>query len=389
MIKKISKRTYDKEFDLKKLYEFFKRNYELIFSIILLTTIGNVLYANLSNKPNKTYSSQANIWVPHINGNVDGLSVRNVINNITNRFTTDSILTSLIKQKKVLEDLYYIRNEEIKNLKIDNKSKLNFDKWSEENIQLILKYPTLLSVKYKDIDPRLVEIFIKRTYDYLHYQYTNYFIALIDSTNVLLEKELNNKYITIKNKIKENNKFKKLNGLSEKEGVNLNFPINYDTDNKPDDYIKNIIKLRRNYKDILNLEKLSNEILVAKQFINSYRNKININLINNENTDKDSSNKIKGINIYNLPKEKIKNDPYFENIGIPSKETLKLIMDYRTKELDTYIKSVYNTDYLGIQDIKVESKVNIKRLLIIGALFGTILGLFIPLSKDIISKKLD
>ncbi len=43
MIKKISKRTYDKEFDLKKLYEFFKRNYKLIFSIILLTTIGNVL----------------------------------------------------------------------------------------------------------------------------------------------------------------------------------------------------------------------------------------------------------------------------------------------------------------------------------------------------------
>ena len=91
MIKKISENKYYKELDFRKIYYFFKRNYKFIFSIIFISITANIFFSKIKN----TYSTEMNLWVPNINHDIGGVSVKNVINRVSKRFDTKNILNTL------------------------------------------------------------------------------------------------------------------------------------------------------------------------------------------------------------------------------------------------------------------------------------------------------
>lgn len=380
MIKKISENKYYKELDFRKIYYFFKRNYKFIFSIIFISITANIFFSKIKN----TYSTEMNLWVPNINHDIGGVSVKNVINRVSKRFDTKNILNTLLNQENVFRDLFEIRNQEIENLKINEKEDLSFKKWSEKNIKIEFRNDGVLKVNYRDIDPLLIEAFINRTDTYLQYQYVNYFISLIESTKSILDKELDNQYNLILKKIEENNILKDKYGFSQKEISNIELPLDIEIENNKIKYIKNIIKLRKNLREISLLEELSRETLISKEFINEYKNKLNIELINFKKNKEDIFNISKGLAIYDLSKGK-SFDQYFKDVGIPNKETLDSIMAYRKQELDDYLKKNYG---LGKREINVEQTISLKRLIIFGILYGTTLGLSIAILKDIFKKKL-
>ena len=280
--------------------------------------------------------------------------------------------------------MFTIRNQELVNLKINEKEKLSFKKWSENNIQIEFRNDGVLKVTYRDIDPLLIEAFINRTDNYLQYQYINYFISLIESTKSILDKELENQYNLILNKIEENNLLKNKYGFSKEERYDIELPLDIDTEKNEANYIKNIIKLRKNFREIATLEELTGETLIAKEFINAYKNKLNIELKNIKNINEEIPNISKNLAIYDLSKGQSLYE-YFKDVGIPNKESLDAIMSYRTKELDDYLKKNYG---LGKREINLEQKISLKRLIIFGILYGTTLSLSIAISKDIINKKL-